>query len=120
MLVREHWQVLERVVLILTQEGGAGLTLAASWCGTPDEALDGLSPAAWLERGRDPQTLYLRAGMPRGSHRESLQAFVAVSALTRPESQTGSTSDLRVAARGELPRATPAALFLVHCDSEGA
>jgi hypothetical protein len=56
-VVRQHWRVLERVVVILTQSGGAGLTLAASWCGSRDEALDGLSPAAWLERGGDPERL---------------------------------------------------------------
>ena len=61
MLTRERWQVLERVVLILTQEGAASLTLATSWCGTQDDALDGLSPAAWLEAGRDPETLFLLA-----------------------------------------------------------
>ena len=55
---REHWQVLERVMLILVEEGGASLTMAASWCGGPDDALDGLSPAAWLQFGRDPERLY--------------------------------------------------------------
>jgi hypothetical protein len=60
-LAREHWHVLERLMLILVEEGGAGLTLAASWCGGPDEALDGMSPAAWLEFGRDPETLFTLA-----------------------------------------------------------
>jgi hypothetical protein len=56
-LTREHWQVLERAVLILTQDGGASLPMAASWGAVEDDALDGLNPAAWLERGRDPERL---------------------------------------------------------------
>jgi hypothetical protein len=60
-LAREHWHELERLMLILVQEGGASLTLAASWCGGPDEALGGMSPAAWLEFGRDSQVLFTLA-----------------------------------------------------------
>ncbi len=57
MLTMERWRVLEEVVLILTQDGGASLALAASWCGSVDDRLDGLSPAGWLEAGRDLQPL---------------------------------------------------------------
>jgi hypothetical protein len=55
---RQQWQVLERVMLVLVQDGGADLTMAASWCRSEDEALGGLSPAAWLQFGRDPERLF--------------------------------------------------------------
>jgi hypothetical protein len=39
---REHWHALERVLLILTEEGHLDFATAVAWLASPDEALDGM------------------------------------------------------------------------------
>jgi hypothetical protein len=38
-------------------DGAVDEWTAASWCATPDDALDGDSPAAWALAGQDPERL---------------------------------------------------------------
>ena len=58
---REHWQALEPVLLVLIEDGHLDFATAVSWLAAPDDALDGLSPAQWVEVGRDSERLLLIA-----------------------------------------------------------
>jgi hypothetical protein len=53
----EQIAVLGELMRILVVDGHAHLATAASWIAEPDDALDGLSPAAWLAAGRTPDRL---------------------------------------------------------------
>jgi hypothetical protein len=55
------WEVLERVLLMLVEEGHVTLSTAVSWLAEPDEALDGMSPAQWVELERDLERLLIVA-----------------------------------------------------------
>src|SRR4051794_28700153 len=54
---REHWADLERVLLVLVEDGLMNFATAVSWLAEPDPALDGLSPAQWVAAARDPERL---------------------------------------------------------------
>lgn len=42
----------------IVADGALSEWTAASWCVTPDEALDGLSPLEWARAGKDPEHLF--------------------------------------------------------------
>ena len=57
LMAREHWQVLEPVLLILVEAGHLTFPTAVSWLADPNDALDGLSPAQWVADSRDIERL---------------------------------------------------------------
>ena len=58
---REAWAKLEPLALILVEDGGVDLATAIRWLATPDDELDGHSPASRVEAGRDREHVLARA-----------------------------------------------------------
>jgi hypothetical protein len=56
-LVDEQVSILADLMRTLVVFGNIHLATAASWIAEPDDVLDGLSPAAWIAAGRDPDRL---------------------------------------------------------------